>query len=405
MTSCATSLYIMVTALNDFLINNDPLINDQAVSEKRLTLVIPTLGCGGAERVMTVMANFWAARGWPITMLTLDDASASPFYELDFRVRHFPLGLANDSRSALSGLRNNLERVLFLRRAIKSSRPDAVISFLDTTNVITLLATRGLNIPVIVSERIDPARHDIGRAWNRLRNWTYPMADLVVAQSDAALNYFSSEIRSRSSVIPNPVSRGSEGRFVANKKMTNKKTASPALIAVGRLDRQKGFDLLIEAFAEIKDRHNEWTLTILGEGLERQKLESLRGRLGLASRVFLPGNVKNLHDILARANLFVMSSRYEGFPNALCEAMAHGLAVISTDCPSGPREIIRDGVDGLLVASDSAGALASAMDRLMSSEIERTRLALRAPEVAKRFGVERVMEMWNAALNEVCSAK
>ncbi len=390
----------MVTALNDFLINDGALIDRRAAAIKRLTLVIPSLGCGGAERVMTVMANYWAARGWPVTLFTFDNASAAPFYELDTRVRHFPLGLASNSRSALSGLRNNLERVLFLRQAIKSSRPDAVISFLDTTNVVTLLATRGLNIPVIVSERIDPARHRLGRAWDRLRNWTYPMADLVVAQSNAALNYFSPKIQVRASIIPNPVSPQSEERFATKKKMAN-----PSLIAVGRLDRQKGFDLLIEAFAQIKDRHNEWTLTIFGEGPERPELESLRGRLALEGRVFLPGSVKNLHDILVRANLFVMSSRYEGFPNALCEAMAHGLAVISTNCPSGPREIIRDGVDGLLVASDNAVALASAMDRLMSSEVERARLALRAPDVTKRFGVERVMELWNAALSEVCAAR
>jgi glycosyltransferase involved in cell wall biosynthesis len=171
------------------------------------------------------------------------------------------------------------------------------------------------------------------------------------------------------------------------------------------MDQFKGHDLLLNAFASIKDRHPNWSLIILGEGAQRQELESLRDRLALGNRVSMPGLVKNPEDYLRQADLFVMSSRFEGLPLSLGEAMASGLAVISTDCPTGPREMITDGVDGLLVPNEDGDALGAAMDRLMSDDQTRQRLAARASEVTQRFGVEKVMAMWEALVNEVVGQK
>src|ERR1044072_3158441 len=156
----------------------------------RLTLVISSLACGGAERVMSVMANYWAARAWDVPLLTLDDGSAPPFYDIDDRVRHSALGLAGNSRNRAYGLQNNSRRISGLRRAIRNSRPDAVISFMDKTNVVTLLAAQGLNVPVIVSEHTDPFLNSIGGIWKQLRKWTYPLADMIIVLSKAALDYF-----------------------------------------------------------------------------------------------------------------------------------------------------------------------------------------------------------------------
>lgn len=172
---------------------------------------------------------------------------------------------------------------------------------------------------------------------------------------------------------------------------------------MGRLSEQKHFDLLLQAFANLKDAHPEWTLTILGEGELRSQLEDLRDRLGLKDRVYLPGVVKNPHDFLRQADFFVMSSLFEGFPNAICEAMACGLPVISTDCPSGPREIIREGIDGILVPTEDVSALTAAIQKLMLDQALRQDLGRNALEITERFSLERIMGMWDEILQEVTS--
>jgi glycosyltransferase involved in cell wall biosynthesis len=358
----------------------------------RLTLVISSLVCGGAERVMTVMANHWAARGRSVTLLTMDDGSSAPFYDLDCRICHQALGLARNSGNSAAGLQNNFKRVSGLRRAIRKSEPDAVISFMDKTNIIVLLATLGMKTPVMISERTDPALKSIGRVWNGLRKLAYPFADLIVVQSESALDYFPPRLQSRARIIPNPVP---QPEAAAQSSM---QLAKPSLVAMGRLSHEKGFDLLLRAFARLQDRHPQWTLTILGEGQLRAELESLRNSLGLDGRAHMPGRVKQPHTALAQADLFVMSSRREGFPMALCEAMACGLPVICAACSSGPKEIVRNGIDGLLVPTEDIDALAAAMDRLMRDEAERKRLASSAQQVTERFGVEKVMGIWEEAL-------
>lgn len=371
----------------------------------RVTLIIGSLKLGGAERVMSLMANYWATHGWSVTLITL--TKDRPFFDLEPAVRHVPLGVIGESATPIAAVWNNIQRVWALRRAIQASNPEAVISFLDVTNILTILATRGMHVPVIVSERTvpDPTIYSPGKAWVMLRRWVYPWADRVVLQSTHYKRFFSPAVQRICRVIPNPVVLPEQHRVDLNTEhgISLSPTSEKMIIGLGRLHASKGFDVLIQAFARIAPRHPDWRLTIWGEGVERDKLETLRQQLHLEDRVLLPGATRQPHLVLQQADIFVLSSRREGFPNALCEAMANGLPVISFDCPFGPREVIRDSVDGLLVPNGDVDTLVQAMDNLMSDESMRQRLATRAPDVLERFGIEKVMGMWEELLLDSCS--
>ena len=167
---------------------------------------------------------------------------------------------------------------------------------------------------------------------------------------------------------------------------------------MGRLARQKGFDLLIEAFSRIANQHPQWSVKILGEGPARASLKRLIAEKGLNGRVVLAGWEPDPDFVLKQSDLFVLSSRFEGFPNALLEAMACGLPSISFDCPSGPAEIIRDTIDGLLVPAEDIEALANTLDRVLGDDSLRQRLSAEAVHVVDRFSAERYFANWDAVL-------
>ncbi len=363
----------------------------------RITLVISTFGAGGAERVMALMANYWAERGQEITLVTLA-RSDEDFYPLHPDVRRVGLGVMKTSAGLREALWNNLVRLKQLRDAIRLSRPDVVISFIERTNVLVLVSTIGLSIPIVACERIDPRYHAIGTVWSMLRWCLYRRATSLVVQTEGLRPWAEEFLPAESvHVIPNPIAAVHDERSTESVPQMKANCVS----ALGRLVPQKGFDNLLHAFARCVDKHGDWFLTIIGEGPERSRLEALSARLGIGDRVSMIGRRPNPFPILRRTELFVLSSRYEGFPMALVEAMACSLPVVSTDCPSGPRDIIRDGVDGILVPPDDVSALAHAMDRLMESPEERYRLGMRAGEVVERFSTERIMALWGDLVAQV----
>ncbi len=361
----------------------------------KIAMGISSLGGGGAERVLSVMANYWAEKGEQVTVITLAHQERD-VYRLDERVERAAFGLERDSRGVWDALRNNLVRILSLRRTLRKVRPDVVIGFSEHMSVMMLLATLGLPIPVIVFEHTDPRRAPLERSWGLLRRWSYHRAKGIVLLTEelrtvAAKNWPEKMLH----VIPNPAVVVEESGEASIPFALPK----PFIVAMGRLVPLKGFNLLLEAFSRCG--RDGWSLVILGEGEERPQLEQLVQTLGLEQRVLLPGRVDEPSHVLRQAEIFVLSSRYEGFPMALVEAMACGLPAISFDCPTGPADIVRDGVDGLLVEHENVSALTSAMVRLMDDEQERLRLAASAPEVMERFCIEKVMGRWDRLLDSV----
>jgi GalNAc-alpha-(1->4)-GalNAc-alpha-(1->3)-diNAcBac-PP-undecaprenol alpha-1,4-N-acetyl-D-galactosaminyltransferase len=361
----------------------------------KVTLVIYGLGGGGAERVMSILANYWVSHSWAVTLIMLVDSTQIPFYPLDPRIEVKSLGLAKKSTSRLAAIHSVWQRLQILRREIIASSPDVVISFMNDINVYNILACWNLDIPTIVSEHTYPGATDANKIWQFLMKWTYRYADLVTVLTQSAVPFYPATKGYRTIVMPNPV------LTPAPVVVTTQLLPTHSLLSMGRLDPRKGFDLLLRAFDRIQAKYPDWQLTILGEGAIRSELEALRSELQLVDRVHLPGSVKNVRDYLAQTDLFVMPSRVEGFPMALCEAMACGLPVLAADCLSGPRDIIEDGVNGVLVVTENVDALVAGLDALMSDPAQCQQLADNAPQILDRFGLEQVMVMWQKAIERV----
>ena len=344
--------------------------------------------------MMVDMANHWADQGWSVDLITLAGA-CDDFFVLHPGVRRVPLDLLSDSVNVCSALYHNWRRVRRIRSALRRADPDVVISFVDQSNVLSLLASSPLRIPVIVAERTDPRHHSVGRAWSLLRRMTYPWSAAVVVQTcSVQIHLCETMALDEVRVIPNAV----KAVLAAGEEPSGK--GQSILCGAGRLSREKGFDRLIAAFGSIHKRFPDWQLVVYGDGPERSRLEDLGKQLA-AGCVSLPGWAADLDTSFHQAALFALPSRYEGFPNALLEAMSHGIPAVCFDCESGPGEIVRHGIDGLLVAPDDVDGMAEALAKLMADRRLREQFGRRAVEVVDRFSVDQFFESWEALINEV----
>jgi len=361
-----------------------------------VTMVISSLACGGAERVLKNMTDFWVRQGRPVTVITLFTKELD-FFVLDERISRIDLGLNNNKFTFFISLYNALSVLGKLRRAIKKSGNTNIISFISRTNILTLMASVLLPVKVVVSERKDPRGRRQGLIIGGLRRFLYPRAANVVLQTKVVKNEWASGFISseKISVIPNPViSSDNEG------KTPPISFAEKYVVAVGRLVPDKGFHLLLEIFAEISMEFSDLSLVIIGEGPERIRLEKMINDMQLNDRVELPGFSENVKDIMEHAECFMLSSLREGFPNVLLEAMSCGKAVVSFDCPSGPAEIIENGVTGILVPEKDLAAFAAATRFLLLDPNKRSAIGKAAKaSVQERFSVPVIMQQWDDLLD------
>lgn len=356
----------------------------------KLVLVIAALSSGGAERVLTDMANYWQKIGWDITLITIYGSEVEDFYELHTDIKRLRLNLGQPTIGILAKMMVNVKRIKALRDAIKQVKPDAVISFIDITNILTIIATRGLKLKVVVSERINPAvNYNISTGWRFLRYIFYRFAYRVVAQTNTTASWIVKYCNAKVVNIPNHIRE----MPVFDEERLN------IVVSVGRLDKQKGHDVLVKAFSKTSATFPNWRLIICGDGVERVSLESLRDSLGLLNSVQFLGVVKDVETWFSRAGLIVQASRFEGFPNVLLEAMSMGAAVISTDCLSGPSDIIQNGENGRLVPVDDVDYLSKVMAELMGNAKLRCTLGQSAKSVRVKYSQAVVMCQWNTILN------
>ena len=352
--------------------------------------VISGLGAGGAERVISQIATHWHARGIEVQIASFDVAGDAEFHDFGTAIKRHRLGRA--TAGAMSSKLTKLHNLRDLRKLLRRERPDVVLPFLTKNNLLTLIASLGLAIPVICCERNNPERQDKHPAWNALLAFAYRRACLIVCQTDAVRRCFSPNLQDRLRVVPNPVSAWPQPRRKTGELLH--------VTAVGRLTEQKGFDILLDAYAAIGSAAAGTRLLLYGEGPLRDALEDRIAELGISDRVQLMGNSEMPGAWVGNTDLFVLASRYEGFPNVLGEAMASGLPVIASDCEFGPADLVDHGRSGLLVQPENAEALGEAMRECMEDPRLRERLGRNAKQAVGRFAPRLVMRQWDAVLEE-----
>jgi GalNAc-alpha-(1->4)-GalNAc-alpha-(1->3)-diNAcBac-PP-undecaprenol alpha-1,4-N-acetyl-D-galactosaminyltransferase len=348
-------------------------------------------------------------RGYRVTVLTYDD-TRSDFFSLPPEVERIPLGLTRARPTPIPRLIPRMFRTLStLRAGVLASAPHVVITHMTRANVQTLLALAGSRIPIIVTEHGDVATAEFRKAaWYRLRHTCYRSAFRVVSVSDAVDRNVCWVPEARRTVIPNPIAVGSRTAETGSR-------VRDCIVSVGRLSHAKGFDILISAFARLAADFPEWRLVIVGGGELREELERQAQALRLGDRVVFTGALADPTVLLRKAKLFVMGSRYEGFPLAHGEALACGLPVVATDCPSRPlakgerfvpggvRELVHHDVNGLLVQPEDPDALARGMAALMSDPRRREALAGRGREVLARLSPEKITDAWEKLIDQAIS--
>ena len=365
-----------------------------ATMTRRIAITVHSVAGGGVERVAAQMANAWVDCGYTVSLISLDDATQDS-YSLSSKVDRLGLGVLGESTSLYGRLSNNRRRINAIRNAIERINVDTIVSLGDITNVLTLLAAKRCGRPVIVCEHTDPRHHSIGPVWRRLRRFCYPRCQALTVLTQGIVASCRPLVKQRPIyVVPNFVSPCS---LVADGKDFLKRRQR--IVSMGRLTPSKGFDRLIDAFAQIGAAVPDWTLQILGEGQSRLDLQEQIERLGLEQQVSLSGWTDSPERLLADSQLFALTSHYEGFPMSILEAMAAGLPVVSFQCESGPAEIIRESVDGHLVIPGDIHQFAQRLKELIESSEKRARMSQSAMEVSDRFSQAKFMARWEAILD------
>lgn len=359
-----------------------------------LLFYINSIHEGGAERVMCNLCSYFANKGDNVVLVT----SFIDKWEYAFDTKVTRISLFDDRISGNRIIRN-FKIIKKLRQAIKQIAPDCVVSFMGEPNFRAFFASRFIKTKWVCSVRNDPKIEYSGIVERIFAKWLMPFSDGCVFQTQEAKNFFPDKLQRKSAIIMNAVDKRFFDVNLANVEKHD-------IITCGRLTSQKNHKLLIDAFNKIKDQTDE-NLIIYGNGELNSELQCYIRQLGIDNRVFLAGQTSNVIDSIKGAKIFVLSSDYEGMPNALLEAMAIGIPCISTNCPcGGPKEIIENGENGYLVPVRDEVALSGKMLMLLNDEKTQCKFANNARDFSiNNVHPDVVYCQWNAFFEKVVSSK
>lgn len=352
---------------------------------------------GGVERMAIVMMNALCARGHTVELLSWDRTHATTYYPLDEHIRWHKLDMGDAGKKA--GWRLRMCRQMAIRKVVNQSRPDVVIAFQHGAFLTMAVAMMGLGIPLIAAERNAPQRFDHLRS-GKNRNWifqTFRLADRITVQLDDYIQGYPEYLHERIVSIPNPVEPANQCA-----KPSGELGRTKRLLTVGRLSYQKNQQVLIDAFARLAPTMPEWRLVIVGAGEDESKLRQQASNSGFADRIEFIGAVKSVENYYQSSHLFCLPSRWEGFPNALAEAMAHGLPSVGfSDC-AGVSQLIANDKNGLLAdGNGSVDTLAKTLDILMRDDAGRAAMGKSAVADMGAFLPEAIFNKWESLFQEV----
>ena len=361
-----------------------------------VAMLIGALTKGGAERVLVNLAADLTEKGHEVTMVTQYIDFSLVKIEQDKKENEYPLPdgvkrvISDITEEEITGSRivNFGRRFGKLRMIWKTERPDVILSFIGKNNMMAILTSRFLHIPVAVSVRAEPAL-EYYNGWMRfMARHLFASADGVILQTRQCFSFFPEKVQKKAVILKNPINKAF---FRQPYRGEREKT----IVAVGRVDENKNHELLIRAFAGIAGEFPDYSLKIYGEGDQKERLQHLIHELGLEKQAFMMGATSDVAGVIERARLFVLPSNSEGAPNTLIEAMLLGLTVISTDCPcGGPAELIEDGKNGYLIPVGDTQKLQEKMQYLLNHLQIADEIGENAAKAAAIFKPEVVYGEW-----------
>lgn len=351
------------------------------MNRKRVMFLCHGAGNGGAERVIVTLANAFVSDGYIVSLVTTNkehnDYCIDPLIERQ-------VALSNASNV----ITRTIDRIKQLRQYVRLFNPNCIISFSSIPNIQILIATIGLNVRVIISERTDPSRYPTNSIAKKLRLMLYPMADKIVFQTNEAKNYFPEKIRDKGVVIFNPIRDDLPSPYTGIRENR--------IIGIGSLGEQKNWIIALKAAEIFFKNFPNYTFDIFGEGPDREYLqEYIAQSPDLRERVYLRGFSHNVVKEMNAARMYISSSKYDGIPNSMLEALATGVPTIYTDCPvGGPREFITTGQNGFLVPVGDVDALADRMMQLASNDILCKKLSHNSIYIRERLKLSKIFLEW-----------
>lgn len=363
-------------------------------SDIHILFLISSLQKGGAQRVLVNLANSFYKKGYEVTIVT--QYKAEEEYEIEEGIKRVFSEISSD-RITSKRIVNFIRRFVNLRQIWKELKPDVIISFIGKNNLMSILTSRFLNIPVVVSVRGEPHEEYASNFIWKGANFLFSFASGVILQTEMGKDMFAKRVQKKAVVLQNPINE----KFI-RPIYTGEREST--IISVGRIDENKNHRLLIDAFSDIAEDYPSYKVVIYGEGESRSKLQNLVKEKGLEDRVLMPGSIDEVAQFVERSKIFVLTSNTEGMPNALIEAMVLGVPSISTDCPcGGPRELITDGGNGFLIPVNGRAELAEKLKLLIEDEELYKRVSLNARKLADKLNPTAVFETWENYILSIIS--